>query len=172
MTAHPMKNKNVDTGMGVERTVAVLNGYKTVYEIDALAPVIVALLRLLEKNPEQVMAKAYDLVLNGYEIGGGSIRIHRRDLQEKIFRVLGLAEEEIKGRFGHMLEAFEYGAPPHGGIALGIDRFVAILQNEPSIREVMAFPKTGDARDLMMDAPSEVSPKQLKEAHINIIHES
>ena len=129
-------------------------------------------LRLLEKNPEQVMAKAYDLVLNGYEIGGGSIRIHRRDLQEKIFRVLGLAEEEIKGRFGHMLEAFEYGAPPHGGIALGIDRFVAILQNEPSIREVMAFPKTGDARDLMMDAPSEVSPKQLKEAHINIIHES
>ena len=125
-------------------------------------------LDMLEKNPESVRAKAYDLVLNGYEIGGGSIRIHKREMQERIFRVLGLGSEEINSRFGHMLEAFEYGAPPHGGIALGIDRLVAILQNEPSIREVMAFPKTGDARDLMMDAPSEIDAKQLKELHIMI----
>src|SRR3989338_8695058 len=124
---------------------------------------------MLEKQPEEARVKAYDLVLNGYEIGGGSIRIHKRDLQEKVFRILGLSPEEIKSRFGHMLEEFEYGAPPHGGIALGIDRLTAILQNEPSIREVMAFPKTGDARDLMMDAPSEVSQKQLKEAHIKIM---
>ena len=126
-------------------------------------------LELLEKNPEKVRAKACDLVLNGFEIGGGSIRIHKRDLQERIFRVLGLSDAEFKSRFGHMLEAFEYGAPPHGGIALGIDRLVAILAHEPSIREVMAFPKTGDARDLMMDAPSGVDVKQLKELHIKVV---
>lgn len=123
---------------------------------------------LLEKEALKVRAKAYDIALNGYEIGGGSIRIHKRDLQNKIFQLLGLKEKEIQSRFGHMLEAFEYGAPPHGGIAPGIDRLCMILQGEPNIREVIAFPKTGDGRDPMMGAPSEVDEKQLKEAHIQV----
>lgn len=123
-------------------------------------------IKLLESSPEEVKAKAYDLVLNGFEVAGGSIRIHQRDLQNKIFKILGIEEKEIASRFGHMLEAFEYGAPPHGGIAFGFDRLVAILAREPNIREVMAFPKTGDNRDLMMGAPSELPDKQLKEAHI------
>jgi aspartyl-tRNA synthetase len=122
----------------------------------------------LDKKPEDVKAKAYDIVLNGFEIGGGSIRIHGRDLQNKIFEILGLEQKEISERFGHILEAFEYGAPPHGGLALGIDRLVAILQNEPNIREVIAFPKTGDARDVMMGAPSELPTSQLDEVHIQI----
>ncbi len=122
-----------------------------------------------EGKPEELKAKAYDLVLNGYEIGGGSIRIHKRELQNKIFEILGLKKPEIEARFGHMLKAFEYGAPPHGGIALGLDRIVMILMNESSIREVIAFPKTGDDRDLLMDAPSEMNKKQLKELHIKCI---
>src|SRR3989344_2462971 len=116
-----------------------------------------------------IKAKAYDLVLNGYEIGGGSIRIHKRDLQNKIFEILGLGAKEIESRFGHMLRAFEYGAPPHGGIALGLDRLMMILMNESSICEVIAFPKTGDDRDLLMGAPTEVSEKQLKELHISAV---
>ena len=120
-------------------------------------------------QPEKLKAKAYDLVLNGYEIGGGSIRIHQRELQNKIFEILGLKEAEIEARFGHMLKAFEYGAPLHGGIALGLDRLLMILMNEPSIREVIAFPKTGDDRDLMIGAPSDISENQLKEIHIKCI---
>lgn len=123
-------------------------------------------MHLLEKNPEKVRAQAYDIVLNGCEVGGGSIRIHKKELQHKIFEILGLDEETIRKRFGHLLEAFEYGAPPHGGIAPGIDRLVMLLQNEPNIREVMAFPKTGEAADLMMGAPSEIDDKQLKEVRI------
>lgn len=123
---------------------------------------------LLSSEPKKVRAKAYDLALNGYEVAGGSIRIHKADLQHKIFEILGLEKKEIQKRFGHMLEAFEYGAPPHGGLASGIDRLIAILQNEPNIREVMAFPKTGDARDPMMGAPSELDPKQLEEANIEL----
>ena len=119
-------------------------------------------------HPEKMKAKAYDLILNGYEIGGGSIRIHKRELQNKIFEILGLKTSEIEARFGHMLKAFEYGAPPHGGIALGLDRLMMILMNESSIREVIAFPKTGDDRDLLMVAPSEINDKQLKELHIEI----
>ena len=119
-------------------------------------------------HPEKLKAKAYDLVLNGYEIGGGSIRIHQRDLQNKIFEILGLEADEIEARFGHMLKAFEYGAPPHGGIALGLDRLMMVLMNEQSIREVIAFPKTGDDRDLLMGAPSVINEKQLKELHIEI----
>ena len=116
----------------------------------------------------EIKAKAYDLVLNGYEIGGGSIRIHNRQLQNKIFEILGVEEKDIEARFGHMLKAFEYGAPPHGGIALGLDRLMMLLMNEQSIREVMAFPKTGDDRDLLMGAPSEINKNQLKELHIEI----
>jgi len=125
-------------------------------------------LKNLDKSPEKVKAKAYDIVLNGFEIGGGSIRIHKQDIQEKIFSILGLSKEETEKRFGHMLEAFQYGAPPHGGIALGFDRLVMLLVNEPNIREVMAFPKTGDGKDLMMEAPSEVDKKQLREVHIRV----
>ncbi len=123
---------------------------------------------LLDTEPMKVRAWSYDLVLNGYELSSGSIRIHKRELQNKIFQMLGLSDEQIQARFGHMLEAFEYGCPPHGGMAPGIDRVVMLLANEPNIREVIAFPKTGDARDLLMGAPSPVEEKRLKEAHIRI----
>jgi len=121
-----------------------------------------------KKDPLSISAYQYDLVLNGFEIGGGSIRIHDPKLLAAVFESLGNKPEEVRSKFGHMLEAFEYGVPPHGGIAPGIDRLVMILQNEPNIREVVAFPKTGDGRDLMMDAPSEVEKEQLKELHIKI----
>lgn len=115
-----------------------------------------------------IRANAYDLVLNGYELSSGSIRIHQREMQKRIFDLLGISEEEQEARFGHMLEAFEYGTPPHGGFAPGIDRIIMLLAGEPNIREVIAFPKTGDARDPMMDAPSSVSSKSLQEAHIKL----
>jgi aspartyl-tRNA synthetase len=123
-------------------------------------------LELLEKDPARVRAKAYDLVLNGVEIGGGSIRIHRREIQEKLFSLLGLSPEEAKEKFGFLLEAFEYGTPPHGGIAFGLDRLVMLLAKKNTIRDVIAFPKTQSAADLMTGAPSFVSDKQLKELHI------
>jgi len=122
----------------------------------------------LESDPGSVRAKAYDLVLNGSEIGGGSIRIHDPALQARIFTRLGISDEEAKLRFGFFLEAMSYGTPPHGGIALGVDRIVAILCGESSIREVIAFPKTANAVDLMSDAPSPVDQKQMKELHIKI----
>ncbi|MFA7253527.1 MAG: aspartate--tRNA ligase [Patescibacteria group bacterium] len=129
-------------------------------------------LHLLDTAPEKVRAYAYDLALNGSEIFGGSIRIHKREIQNKIFDLLGVSEEEKKRRFGHMLEAFEYGAPPHGGIAGGVDRICAILAQEDAIREVIPFPKTGDAKDLMMGAPSRVSEQQLKDVHISLRKEA
>ena len=121
----------------------------------------------LEDEPGAVRAQAYDLVLNGSEIGGGSIRIHDQKLQRTIFQLLKIGDEESQIRFGFFLEALEHGTPPHGGIALGFDRIVALLAGEPSIREVMAFPKTAQAIDLMTGAPSEVSLRQLKELHID-----
>src|SRR4030043_515015 len=118
---------------------------------------------LLDKDPAKVRSWQHDMVLNGSEVGGGSIRIHKPEIQEKVFKLVGLKEEQIKLKFGHLLQAFDYGAPPHGGIAMGIDRLITILRNEPSIREVIAFPKTGDGKDLMMNAPSKVDEKQLKD---------
>jgi aspartyl-tRNA synthetase len=120
----------------------------------------------LESNPGSVRARAYDLVLNGSEIGGGSIRIHDQRLQRLIFKLLGMSDEEAKLRFGFFVDALEYGTPPHGGIALGLDRIVAILAGEQSIREVIAFPKTAQAVDLMAGAPSLVDAKQLRELKI------
>jgi aspartyl-tRNA synthetase len=123
---------------------------------------------LLDSEPGQARGTQYDLVLNNYEVGGGSIRIHKRELQEKVFKLIGLDPDVARERFGHMLEAFEYGTPPHGGIAPGIDRICMILADEPNIREVIAFPKNQAARDVMGDAPSPVEPKQLKELHIRL----
>jgi len=122
----------------------------------------------LESDPGRVRAKAYDLVLNGSEIGGGSIRIHDQELQSRVFTRLGYSEEDARNRFGFFLDALQYGTPPHGGIALGLDRIVAILAGESSIREVIAFPKTANAVDLMAGAPSDVDAKQLRELHLKI----
>jgi aspartyl-tRNA synthetase len=115
-----------------------------------------------------VRALAYDVVLNGTELGSGSIRIHCQDIQRKIFRALGMTEEEAKSRFGFFLEALEYGTPPHGGIALGLDRIVMILAGAESLREVIPFPKTARAVDLMVDAPTPVGERQLRELGITI----
>lgn len=122
----------------------------------------------IKKNPGKILAHQYDFVLNGYEIGGGSLRTYKPAILEAVFEVMGHKKEEIKKKFGHLLEAFEYGVPPHGGIAPGIDRFLSIILNEPNIREVIAFPKTGDNKELMMGAPSEVDKNQLKELHIKL----
>ncbi|MBE3594398.1 MAG: aspartate--tRNA ligase [Candidatus Carbobacillus altaicus] len=122
----------------------------------------------LMTDPLSVRAEAYDLVLNGYEIGGGSLRIYRREEQDAMFRLLGLSEEEVAEKFGFFVEAFEYGAPPHGGIALGLDRIIAILAGRSNLRDVIAFPKTQSGTDLMMDAPGRVRPEQLAELGISV----
>jgi aspartyl-tRNA synthetase len=122
----------------------------------------------LATEPGAARAKAYDLVLNGSEVGGGSIRIHDSAMQSRIFELLNISAEDAKSRFGFFVEALEYGTPPHGGIALGLDRLVAILANESSIREVMAFPKTAAAIDMMTGAPSGVDPHQLRDLRIQV----
>ncbi len=124
---------------------------------------------LLDEAPNRVRAKAYDVVLNGLEVGGGSIRIHRPEIQQQVFQVLGIGPEEAEARFGFLLEALRYGAPPHGGIALGLDRIAMLLAGESSIRDVMAFPKTAKGLDLMCGAPSPVEDKQLRELHIQTL---
>ncbi|MDP4001590.1 MAG: amino acid--tRNA ligase-related protein, partial [bacterium] len=120
------------------------------------------------ENIGDILTTQYDVALNGSEIGGGSIRNHTPEGLKAVFKIMGFSEERINQNFGHMLEAFSFGAPPHGGIAWGLDRLITLLNNEPNIREVIAFPKTGDARDLMMDSPSPLDQKQLKELHIKI----
>jgi len=124
---------------------------------------------LLESDPGKVRARHYDIICNGFELSSGSIRIHNREMQQKIFDILGYEKEEIQNKFGNFLEAFEYGAPPHGGIAPGIDRFLMLLTNSKTIRDVMAFPKNQAAVDLMQDAPSEISKHQLKDLHLSLI---
>jgi aspartyl-tRNA synthetase len=126
----------------------------------------------LDTDPLHIRAKQYDIICNGYEIGGGSVRINVAALQHKVFSLMKLDEEQIHEQFGHMLEAFEYGAPPHGGIALGIDRLVMLFAEEDSIREVIAFPKTQSAQDLLMNAPSPADEKQLKELHLRLREEN
>lgn len=122
-----------------------------------------------EKNPENALALAYDIVLNGVEVGGGSIRIHNRDTQKKVFDALGITDADAEKRFGHMMEAFQYGAPPHGGIAWGLDRLIMIFADEPNIREVIAFPKDQKAKDLMLGAPSVMPEDQISELHIKTV---
>ncbi|TKH40877.1 aspartate--tRNA ligase [Paenibacillus sp. FSL R10-2782] len=125
-------------------------------------------LAVLDTDPGQVRAQAYDIVLNGYEVGGGSMRIYKRDVQEKMFNALGLSPEVAKEKFGYLLDAFEYGTPPHGGIAFGFDRLVMLLAGRTNLRETIAFPKTANATDLLMDAPSEVDQAQLEQLHIRL----
>jgi len=125
----------------------------------------------MKKNPSKILAHQYDFILNGNEIGGGSLRSYKPEVLEAVFKIMGHTKEQIKNKFGHLLEAFSFGVPDHGGIALGLDRIIMVLQNEPSIREVIAFPKTGDGRDLMMQAPTKVEPEQLKELHLKVIDE-
>jgi aspartyl-tRNA synthetase len=125
-------------------------------------------LQYLESDPGRVRAKAYDMVLNGCEVGGGSIRIHRQDIQQQMFKLLGFSAEDAQERFGFLLDAFKYGAPPHGGLAFGLDRMVMLLCGAESIRDVIAFPKVKDASCLLTDAPNVVEPKQLEELGIEI----
>ena len=126
-------------------------------------------LELLDTAPGKVRAKAYDIVLNGYELGGGSIRIHRRDIQQKMFELLGFTPEDSQERFGFLLDAFKYGVPPHGGLAFGLDRIIMLMSGASSIRDVIAFPKVKDASCPMTDAPNVVEQKQLQELGIDII---
>jgi aspartyl-tRNA synthetase len=125
-------------------------------------------LHLLDTEPAKVRAQAYDLVLNGYELGGGSLRIFERPIQEKMFGILGFSEQEAEEQFGFLLEAFDYGTPPHGGIALGLDRLVMLLAGSTNLRDTIAFPKTASASCLLTQAPSEVSPAQLKELSLEL----
>ena len=123
---------------------------------------------LLDTDPAKVRANAYDMVINGVEVGGGSIRIHDANLQQKIFEILGFTPEQAQEKFGFLMNAFKYGAPPHGGLAYGLDRFVSLFAELDSIRDVIAFPKNNSGRDVMLDAPGVIDQKQLDELNLAI----
>jgi len=125
-------------------------------------------IELLETDPVKVRANAYDLVINGIEIGGGSIRIHNKELQHKMFKILGFTEEEAQKQFGFLMNAFKYGAPPHGGIAFGFDRLVSLFAGHDTIRDVIAFPKNNSGRDVMIDSPSTIATAQLDELMLQL----
>jgi aspartyl-tRNA synthetase len=126
-------------------------------------------IELLERDPLAVRSQAYDLVLNGWELGSGSIRIHRSDIQASVFKAMGIADDEAESRFGFLLGAFKYGAPPHGGFAVGLDRFVAVLAGEDNIREVIAYPKASSGSDPMTDAPKPVGAKVLGDVGLRVL---
>ena len=125
-------------------------------------------MELLDTKPDEVKANAYDLVLNGNEIGGGSIRIHDKEIQSKMFDYLGFTKEEAQAQFGFLMDAFQYGAPPHGGLAFGLDRLVAILGGQETIRDFIAFPKNNAGRDVMIDAPATIDAAQLEELNLKV----
>ncbi len=125
-------------------------------------------MHLIETNPGAVRANAYDMVINGVEVGGGSIRIHDRELQSRMFNLLGFSEEEAQSQFGFLLNAFEYGAPPHGGIAFGFDRLCSLFGGADSIRDFIAFPKNNSGRDMMIDSPSPIAQEQLDELQLGL----
>lgn len=125
-------------------------------------------LHLFDTDPGAIRAQAYDIVLNGYEVGGGSMRIYKREVQEKMFQALGFSDEVAYEKFGYLMDAFEYGTPPHGGIAFGLDRLIMLLAGRTNLRETIAFPKTASATDLLMDAPAPVDGSQLEQLHIKL----
>ena len=155
----PMFEYDLATGSGFRRTIRSPRRYE-------------ADMANLTSDPASVRANCYDLAMNGLELGSGSIRIHRKDVQQQIFASLGISDDEARARFGFFLDALEYGTPPHGGIALGLDRIVMLLAGAPNMREVVAFPKTAKAIDLMAEAPTTVTEQQLKELHIRVASKS